>query len=162
MFYFQPCFLRYKGLQIRCISEAYLCEYLTAYPNRTKTFKPSEVHPSRALSPRVTARLLAAAALSLLPSGARLCPPASHLPSPGSFAALSRVTSLALCHCSDGLCIACRSGRAGPLHGLLPASILMGCIYAAVSRPIISVSHRCSHLGYGPKKGERFSFFMGY
>lgn len=57
LFYFQPCFLRYKGLQIRCISEAYLCEYLTAYSNRTKTFKPSEVHPSRALSPHVTAQL---------------------------------------------------------------------------------------------------------
>lgn len=39
LFYFQPCLLRYKGLQIRCISEAYLCEYLTAYPNRPKTFK---------------------------------------------------------------------------------------------------------------------------
>lgn len=128
-----PALLFKIGLQIRCISEAYLCEYLTAYPNRTKTFKPSEVHPSKALSPHVTVQLLAAATGSLPPSGARLCPPASHLPSPGGFAALSTVTSLAPCRFSDGLCIACRSGRPGLLHGLQPASIPTGCICAAVS-----------------------------
>lgn len=43
------------------------CEYFTAYPSRTKTFKPSEIYPSRALSPCVTIWLLAAAAWSLLP-----------------------------------------------------------------------------------------------
>lgn len=43
------------------------CDYFTAYPSRTKTFKPSEIYPSRALSPRVTIWLLAAAAWSLLP-----------------------------------------------------------------------------------------------
>lgn len=149
LFYFQPCFLRYKGLQIRCTSEAYLCEYLAAYPNRTKTFKPSEVHPSKALSSHVTVRLPAAAARSLPPPGARLCPPASHVPSPGGFAVLSMVTSLAPCHFSDGLCIACRSGRPGLLHGLQPASIPMGCISAAVSQPVVSIPHIRSHLRYG-------------
>lgn len=149
LLYFQPCFLRYKGLQIRCISEAYLCEYLTAYPNRTKTFKPSEVHPSKALSPHVTAWLPAAAAWSLPPPGTWLCPPASHLPSPGGFTALSTVTSFAPCHLSDSLCIACRSGRPRLLHGLQPASIPTGCICPAVSQPIVSIPHVRSHLGYG-------------
>lgn len=119
LFYFQPCFLRHKGLQIRCISEAYLCEYFTAYPSRTKSFKPSEVYPSRALSPHVTVWLLAAAAWSLLP-------PAAHLPSLCCSTALSTATlwSQPPCHLSDGLC---------------SQQLLVGCICAAVSLSIICI-----------------------
>lgn len=107
LFYFQPCFFRHKGFQSRCISEAYLCEYLTAYLSRTKTFKPSEVYPSRALSPHVTIWLLAAAAWSLLLG-------ASHLPPLCCSTAFSTATlwSQTPCHFSDGLCTACRGSCA--------------------------------------------------
>lgn len=106
LFYFQLCFLRHKRLQIRCISEAYLCDYFSAYPSRTKTFKPSEVYPSRALSPHVTIWLLAAAAWSLLP-------PTSHLPSLCCSTAFSRVTlwSQTPCHFSGGSAL--HAGAAG-------------------------------------------------
>lgn len=153
LFYFQPCFLRHKGLRIRCISEAYLCEYFTAYPSRTKSFKPFEVYPSRALSPHVTVWLLAAAvgaSCHQLP----IFPPCAA-PQP-------------LCGHSLPATSALHAGAAGCAAACSAASqLLVGCICAAVSQPIVCIPlTHVQSLGCGqstlalpgPKNEEHLSF----
>lgn len=147
MFCFQPCFLRHKGLQSRCVSEAYLVNISLLIQAEQK---PSNLLRSIHQEPYLP---VSQCGSWLLPLGASC----HHLPSLCCSTAFSTVPlwPQTPCHFSGGLCIACRSSRPVLLHALQPASILMGCIHAAVYQPIVCIPPtHIQSLGYSQSRGQ--------
>lgn len=123
LFYFQPCFLRHKGLQIRCISEAYLNISLLIQEEQKPSNLLRSIHqePYLLLSQFGSWLLLLGASRHQLPLFP-LCAAAQRSPRPPCGHRLPATSAMA----SALHCTACRGSRAVLLHALQPASILMG------------------------------------